>query len=136
MQLADLAPTLTKGEDTMDVWFDSGSSWAGVVQAREPEGLTFPADLYLEGSDQHRGECVCVYCVCVCAHCVCVCVFVRMLWWPAGVIVVRQLRRQEALWYVNTTSQHSELMQGRTSSNSCCCVHTGTVLGTAWLCHS
>ena len=36
----------------MDVWFDSGSSWAGVVQAG---GLSFPADLYLEGSDQHRG---------------------------------------------------------------------------------
>eukprot|EP00878_Enallax_costatus_P016521 GHUV01017333.1.p1 GENE.GHUV01017333.1~~GHUV01017333.1.p1 ORF type:complete len:536 (+),score=175.29 GHUV01017333.1:637-2244(+) len=53
--LKHLAPELTKGEDTMDVWFDSGSSWAGVVQARESEGLRFPADLYLEGSDQHRG---------------------------------------------------------------------------------
>jgi len=42
-----------KGTDTMDVWFDSGSSWAAVVQQRE--GLTYPADLYLEGSDQHRG---------------------------------------------------------------------------------
>lgn len=42
-----------KGEDTMDVWFDSGTSWAGVCQSRE--GLKFPADLYLEGSDQHRG---------------------------------------------------------------------------------
>ena len=41
-----------KGTDTMDVWFDSGSSWAGVLQGR---GLQFPADLYLEGSDQHRG---------------------------------------------------------------------------------
>jgi isoleucyl-tRNA synthetase len=40
------------GTDTMDVWFDSGSSWASVVQAR---GLSYPADLYLEGSDQHRG---------------------------------------------------------------------------------
>ena len=37
----------------MDVWFDSGSSWAGVLQARP--GLSFPADLYLEGSDQSRG---------------------------------------------------------------------------------
>jgi isoleucyl-tRNA synthetase len=55
LQLSHLAPSLTKGEDTMDVWFDSGSSWAGVVRARENEGLTFPADLYLEGSDQHRG---------------------------------------------------------------------------------
>merc|ERR1711966_476373 len=46
-----------KGTDTMDVWFDSGSSWAGVVQERAEKelGLSFPADLYLEGSDQHRG---------------------------------------------------------------------------------
>lgn len=43
----------TKGTDTMDVWFDSGSSWAGVVEQR-PE-LQYPADVYLEGSDQHRG---------------------------------------------------------------------------------
>eukprot|EP00612_Vaucheria_litorea_P000398 CAMPEP_0171455874 /NCGR_PEP_ID=MMETSP0945-20130129/2589_1 /TAXON_ID=109269 /ORGANISM="Vaucheria litorea, Strain CCMP2940" /LENGTH=991 /DNA_ID=CAMNT_0011981191 /DNA_START=110 /DNA_END=3082 /DNA_ORIENTATION=- len=42
-----------KGVDTMDVWFDSGSSWAGVVKCSEK--LSFPADLYLEGSDQHRG---------------------------------------------------------------------------------
>jgi hypothetical protein len=55
VQLSHLAPSLVKGEDTMDVWFDSGSSWAGVVRARQDEGLTFPADLYLEGSDQHRG---------------------------------------------------------------------------------
>lgn len=41
-----------KGTDTMDVWFDSGSSWAAVCQQR---GLKYPADLYLEGSDQHRG---------------------------------------------------------------------------------
>ena len=41
-----------KGTDTMDVWFDSGSSWAGVLRER---GLGYPADLYLEGSDQHRG---------------------------------------------------------------------------------
>ena len=33
--------------------FDSGSSWAGVLSR---EGLSLPADLYLEGSDQHRGE--------------------------------------------------------------------------------
>eukprot|EP00983_Pelagomonas_calceolata_P068374 1149900-Pelagomonas_calceolata.AAC.9 len=38
----------------MDVWFDSGSSWAGVL--RSNPNLNFPADLYLEGSDQHRGE--------------------------------------------------------------------------------
>ncbi|WP_041933783.1 isoleucine--tRNA ligase [Gloeothece verrucosa] len=42
-----------KGTDTMDVWFDSGSSWAAVAKQR-PE-LKYPADIYLEGSDQHRG---------------------------------------------------------------------------------
>lgn len=42
-----------KGTDTMDVWFDSGSSWAAVINQREE--LKYPADLYLEGSDQHRG---------------------------------------------------------------------------------
>ncbi len=42
-----------KGTDTMDVWFDSGSSWAAVVKQREE--LTYPVDIYLEGSDQHRG---------------------------------------------------------------------------------
>jgi isoleucyl-tRNA synthetase len=42
-----------KGTDTMDVWFDSGSSWAGVASARDE--LRYPADMYLEGSDQHRG---------------------------------------------------------------------------------
>jgi isoleucyl-tRNA synthetase len=42
-----------KGTDTMDVWFDSGSSWAGVAQSRDE--LAYPADMYLEGSDQHRG---------------------------------------------------------------------------------
>jgi isoleucyl-tRNA synthetase len=42
-----------KGTDTMDVWFDSGSSWASVVNQRDE--LRYPADLYLEGSDQHRG---------------------------------------------------------------------------------
>ena len=43
----------TKETDIMDVWFDSGSSWNGVLNNR-PE-LTYPADLYLEGSDQYRG---------------------------------------------------------------------------------
>jgi len=42
-----------KGKDTMDVWFDSGSSWAAVCEQRSE--LKYPADLYLEGSDQHRG---------------------------------------------------------------------------------
>ena len=49
----DLA-TLTAGRDIFDVWFESGSSWAAVAVGR---GLVpdIPVDLYLEGSDQHRG---------------------------------------------------------------------------------
>ncbi|GCF93958.1 isoleucine--tRNA ligase [Enterococcus florum] len=43
----------TKENDIMDVWFDSGSSHEAVLRQR-PE-LTFPADMYLEGSDQYRG---------------------------------------------------------------------------------
>ncbi|GAB2024742.1 isoleucine--tRNA ligase [Lactovum odontotermitis] len=43
----------TKENDIMDVWFDSGSSWNAVLNSR-PE-LSYPADLYLEGSDQYRG---------------------------------------------------------------------------------
>lgn len=42
-----------KETDIMDVWFDSGSSHAAVLEAREE--LQWPADLYLEGSDQYRG---------------------------------------------------------------------------------
>jgi len=42
-----------KMSDTLDVWFDSGVTHASVLQERE--NLHFPADLYLEGSDQHRG---------------------------------------------------------------------------------
>ncbi|NEP21562.1 isoleucine--tRNA ligase [Moorena sp. SIO3I6] len=45
--------TYRKGNDTMDVWFDSGSSWAAVAEQREE--LRYPVDIYLEGSDQHRG---------------------------------------------------------------------------------
>jgi len=45
--------TYRKGTDTMDVWFDSGSSWAAVARRREELG--YPVDMYLEGSDQHRG---------------------------------------------------------------------------------
>ncbi len=45
-----------KGTDTMDVWFDSGSSWASVLGGLDGStSLNYPADLYLEGSDQHRG---------------------------------------------------------------------------------
>ncbi|HGF0448555.1 TPA: isoleucine--tRNA ligase [Streptococcus pyogenes] len=43
----------TKETDIMDVWFDSGSSWNGVMNTKE--NLSYPADLYLEGSDQYRG---------------------------------------------------------------------------------
>ena len=42
----------TKETDTMDVWFDSGSSHTGAMMER---GLGYPADLYFEGSDQYRG---------------------------------------------------------------------------------
>ncbi|MFP6887618.1 MAG: class I tRNA ligase family protein, partial [Opitutales bacterium] len=44
---------LEKGSDTLDVWIDSGCSHRAVL--RSEEGLKWPADLYLEGSDQHRG---------------------------------------------------------------------------------
>jgi len=47
------APRLARQLETLDVWFDSGASWAAVLEARP--GLRFPADVYLEGSDQHRG---------------------------------------------------------------------------------
>ena len=43
----------TKETDILDVWFDSGVSYAAVMEARDY--LASPADLYLEGSDQHRG---------------------------------------------------------------------------------
>jgi isoleucyl-tRNA synthetase len=63
-ELADIVPAgLTcpkcggtrwrKETDILDVWFDSGTSFAAVLEQR-PE-LAFPADMYLEGSDQHRG---------------------------------------------------------------------------------
>ncbi len=43
---------LAKGSDIFDVWFESGSSWNAVMRER---GIGYPCDLYLEGSDQHRG---------------------------------------------------------------------------------
>ncbi|KAB2065366.1 hypothetical protein ES319_A09G084300v1 [Gossypium barbadense] len=52
-EYCDTASEYEKGTDTMDVWFDSGSSWAAVLGERDC--LNFPADLYLEGTDQHRG---------------------------------------------------------------------------------
>jgi isoleucyl-tRNA synthetase len=45
----------TKETDILDVWFDSGSSFAVVLASGRWPGLGVPADLYLEGSDQHRG---------------------------------------------------------------------------------
>ena len=51
--LGDEANDYDKTTDTLDVWFDSGVSHYAVLKARE--GLSDVADLYLEGSDQHRG---------------------------------------------------------------------------------
>jgi isoleucyl-tRNA synthetase len=51
--LGDEADAYEKVTDTLDVWFDSGVTHACVL--RERQGLSAPADLYLEGSDQHRG---------------------------------------------------------------------------------
>ncbi|KAF9459744.1 tRNA synthetases class I-domain-containing protein [Collybia nuda] len=50
--------TWEKGTDTMDVWFDSGTSWSMLSEmgvGNENEGRSFHADVCLEGSDQHRG---------------------------------------------------------------------------------
>ena len=52
-ELIDNPKEYEKVQDTLDVWFDSGSTHAAVLEASN--SLTFPADLYLEGSDQHRG---------------------------------------------------------------------------------
>ena len=51
--LIDDAADYERVSDVMDVWFDSGSTFFHVLQQRA--NLTYPADLYLEGSDQHRG---------------------------------------------------------------------------------
>ncbi|MES9898184.1 MAG: isoleucine--tRNA ligase [Sedimenticola sp.] len=51
--LGDEADQYDKVQDTLDVWFDSGVTHHSVL--REREDLHFPAELYLEGSDQHRG---------------------------------------------------------------------------------
>ncbi|MCH7792231.1 MAG: isoleucine--tRNA ligase, partial [Planctomycetes bacterium] len=50
--VSDEISSLRKGRDIIDVWFESGSSWSAVMRERD---LGFPVDLYLEGSDQHRG---------------------------------------------------------------------------------
>ncbi len=44
-----------KNRDTLDVWFDSGSTHETVLRGSHADTSTFPADMYLEGSDQHRG---------------------------------------------------------------------------------
>ncbi|MFT7211976.1 MAG: isoleucyl-tRNA synthetase, partial [Granulosicoccus sp.] len=49
--LGDDSDTYEKVTDVLDVWFDSGTSWMHVLQ--QNENLTYPADIYLEGSDQH-----------------------------------------------------------------------------------
>jgi isoleucyl-tRNA synthetase len=51
--IGDDAEQYDKMQDTLDVWFDSGVTHAAVLNKRDQ--LKFPADLYLEGSDQHRG---------------------------------------------------------------------------------
>ncbi len=51
--LGDDAKHYSKVTDVLDVWFDSGSSFYHVLQQNDE--LTYPADMYLEGSDQHRG---------------------------------------------------------------------------------
>jgi isoleucyl-tRNA synthetase len=61
--VADLLPDgsalnpdeLEKVEDILDVWFDSGSTWNAVLKSGNYDAGQFPADMYLEGSDQHRG---------------------------------------------------------------------------------
>jgi len=53
--LGDDADTYEKNRDTLDVWFDSGSTHQTVLRGSHKEQSAFPADLYLEGSDQHRG---------------------------------------------------------------------------------
>jgi isoleucyl-tRNA synthetase len=46
---------LEKTMDILDVWFDSGSTWNAVLNSKDYDSGEYPADLYLEGSDQHRG---------------------------------------------------------------------------------
>jgi len=63
MSIAELLPEdsnynpdeLEKINDILDVWFDSGSTWNSVLKSGNYDAGEFPASLYLEGSDQHRG---------------------------------------------------------------------------------
>lgn len=56
---AHKAKDLEKGKHILDVWFDSGSTWSAVLKTGKNSGKydggDYPADVYLEGSDQHRG---------------------------------------------------------------------------------
>jgi isoleucyl-tRNA synthetase len=53
--LGEDAPYYEKIKDTLDVWFDSGSTHYTVLRGSHKDESAYPADLYLEGSDQHRG---------------------------------------------------------------------------------
>jgi isoleucyl-tRNA synthetase len=53
--LGDDAAQYDKMNDTLDVWFDSGTTHWSVMRGSHKDDLAYPADLYLEGSDQHRG---------------------------------------------------------------------------------
>jgi isoleucyl-tRNA synthetase len=53
--LGDDAPMYIKNRDTLDVWFDSGATHFTVLRGSHKAQSAYPADLYLEGSDQHRG---------------------------------------------------------------------------------
>ncbi|MDP1538180.1 MAG: isoleucine--tRNA ligase [Burkholderiales bacterium] len=53
--LGDDAAAYAKVKDTLDVWFDSGTTHRTVLRGSHAAQSAFPADLYLEGSDQHRG---------------------------------------------------------------------------------
>ena len=53
--LGDEAAMYVKNRDTLDVWFDSGVTHKTVLRGSHKEQSAYPADLYLEGSDQHRG---------------------------------------------------------------------------------
>jgi isoleucyl-tRNA synthetase len=55
MLLGEEAAYYEKVKDTLDVWFDSGSTHYTVLRGSHREESAYPADLYLEGSDQHRG---------------------------------------------------------------------------------
>ncbi|WP_300453322.1 isoleucine--tRNA ligase [Accumulibacter sp.] len=53
--LGSEAALYRKMNDTLDVWFDSGATHSSVLRGSHEAELAYPADLYLEGSDQHRG---------------------------------------------------------------------------------